>query len=222
MLNSFDNSNYLYLYYQISIIRGNIDSFIDKKQYNHYLKKTSLNEDIFQDKENFCSSTTYQYLLNYYSTVKMENTFFFTHLSERINNCRTIGYGVNLNGYNEALNVMLQQLTNRYFVFKKGELATRQRKFFEDQDIVLIENNIVNVFRNTHFVNAYTVIEDIENTYYRNFTNMIIVSFVSILLTVGIVLSLFLLFIHLFKKDISILNQIYTIIDKALVYYNTM
>ena len=222
MFNSFDNSNYLYLYYQIFIIRRNIDSFTDKKQYNNYLKKTSLNEDIFQDKENFCISTTYQYLLNYYSTVRMENTFFFTHLSERINNCRTIGSGVNLNGYNEALNLMLQQLTNRYFVFKKGELATRQKNFFEDQDIVLIENNIVNVFRNTHFVNAYTVVEDIENTYYRNFTNMIIFSFVSILLTVGIVLSLFVLFIHLFKKDISILNQIYTIIDKALVYYNTM
>ena len=215
---SFDNSNYIYLYYQIYIIRTNINSFLNSNK-KGYLKTTTENEFLFEDEDNFCISAAYKYLLGYYNTRITDFRVFAFFLSDRVQNCRTVGNGLNMSGHNSAVDLFLQQLTDLYSKFKKGPNATRQLTFFKEPDLIWIEDNVLNVFRHVQFANAYSVIDDIEYSYRLNNKKKVSFSITSIIFSAVIIMSLFLIINYKFDSTINILKSFVDSFERIISHY---
>lgn len=215
---SFDNSNYIYLYYQIYIIRTNINSFLNSNK-KGYLKTTTENEFLFDDEDNFCIIAAYKYLLGYYNTRITDFRVFAYFLSDRVQNCRTVGNGLNMSGHNSAVDLFLQQLTNLYSKFKKGPSSTRQLTFFKEPDLIWIEDNVLNVFRHVQFADAYSVIDDIEYSYRLNNKKKVSFSITSIIFSAVIIMSLFLIINYKFDSTITILKSFVDSFDRVISHY---
>ena len=219
---SFDNSNYIYLYYQIYIIRSNINLFVQSKMSKKYLTKTAENEKKYGEGENFCIYVSLYYLMNYYKSIIKDFNSLLVFLTDRVSYCRKIGNGINLDGHNSAMNLILQQLSNRYLVFKKtNDTTIRQMEFFTDVDLLIIQEELLNPFRFLHFADSYSLIEDIENSYKSNFHKKIFYSLISILFNVGLLVTIFIIILYKLYNTIKMLNKIITIIDKLMCNYSS-
>lgn len=159
-------SNYAYLYYQIHIIRNNIHRFINSKELCMYLPLTTDNENLFNDGKNFCINAPYQYVKHYYEDALDTNTI-LEALNSEAKQCRTVGNGMNLNGYKSGIDLMLQQLHNLYYSFKsQNATEIRQLDFLQASDLEIIEDNLLNVVRSLHIADSFLVIDDINNSYH--------------------------------------------------------
>lgn len=217
---SFENSNYIYLYYQIYIIRTNINLFVQSKMSKKYLKKTGENEKNYGDGGNFCIYVSLNYLVVYYKSMIKDFNSLLSFLNNRVSFCRNLGNGINLDGHNSAINLVLQQLSNRYLVFKKSnDISNRQIEFLTDVDIYIIQDEILNPLRYLHFADSYSLIEDIENSYKSNFHKKIFYSLISIFFNVGLLVAIFIIILYKFYSTIQMLNKILTNIDKLMCNY---
>ena len=212
---SFDKSNYIYLYYQIFIIKANINSFANSKMTKNYLSETSKNEVYFESKDNFCIYLYTEYFSNFYGyRIKHVNEF-FSYLSNTSRKCRFIGQGLNLNGFRSSLDLVLQQLTNNYDTFKKGERDKRQAKFFKSPDILMIQENAINVYQYLHYVDCSTVIKDISHSYHFHKRTLLIFSLLSIVFSLCIISSLYFMISVKFKHKIEYLQVIMDILTRV-------
>ena len=210
---SFGNSKFSYLYYHIYIIRKNIEKFLNDDKYNGYLKQTTYQEIEFAKGDSFCISSSYYYLLGYYNKSIKDFKVFISYLNEIVTICRTLGNGINLNGHNSAYDLILQQLTNMYSVFKQDDCSTKQIEFFKDKDYKIIIDTALSVFRNVQFSDAYSVLEDIEHSYKKNFRDKVFFSVSSIIFSGVIILSLILIMDHHFEKTIYIIKSFVEIME---------
>ena len=120
------------------------------------------------------------------------------------------------------MNLILQQLSNRYLVFKKtNDTTIRQMEFFTDVDLLIIQEELLNPFRFLHFADSYSLIEDIENSYKSNFRKKIFYSLISILFNVGLLVTIFIIILYKLYNTITMLNKILTIIDKLMCNYSS-
>ena len=216
-------SDYAYLYYQIYIIRNNILMFINKKEMSQYLPTTSQNEYLFDNGENFCVYATYQYVDHYYGN-DPDNQNFLELITREAKQCRTVGNGMNLNGYNAGMDLMLLLLQNLYYTFKNEEdnPEERQKTFLMSDDIKIIEENLLNVIRSLHFADSFLVIEDINNSYHSIHRIKIIFSLLSIGLTGIVILSILVLVVIKLEYYNYVLTEIVTMFDRALKNYNAL
>ena len=216
-------SNFAYLYYQIHIIRTNIVYFISSKDMQVYLPMTSKNERLFDDKENFCVYATYQYVEHYYSGEVSEDDF-LTLMSQEAHQCRQVGNGMNLSGYNSGLDLMIQLLQNLYFTFKNEEtnFEERQKTFLESEDLKIIEENLLNVIRSLHFADSFLVIDDINNSYMTIHAIKVGFSVASIVLTCVVILGIILTVISKLDYYNEVCTDIVNMFDRALKNYNEL
>ena len=212
---TFKNSNFIYLYYQIYIIRNNINKFINDKNVDNYLKITSKNENHCNSGEDFCLVVTKEYLNQYYNTGLSPITF-FEKLNKEASKCLRIGNGINKSGYKTALDVMIQQLVNKYDNFYKSESSAKQISFLQDDNILIIQNNVVNVLRALHLVDSFSVIQDIKNSYLQNYNKKIIFSVVSIALSLAIIFLVYLTILIKFLYYINIIQEVIKIFDNIV------
>lgn len=212
---NFKNSNFIYLYYQIYIIRNNINKFISDKKVDNYLKVTLENENHCNSGEDFCFVVTREYLNQYYSA-GLSPIIYFKKLNKEASHCSRIGNGINKSGYKTALDVMMQQLVNKYDNFYKSKLSTKQISFLQDDNILIIQNNVVNVLRALHFVDSFSVIKDIKNSYLQNYNKKIFFSVVSIAFTLAIIFIVYLTFLFKFLYYINILQEVINLFDNIV------
>ena len=217
---SLKESDYAYLYYQIYIIRTNIRRFISAKNLYMYLKKTTENEYLFDDGENFCACATLQYVQHYYNDEISEEEL-LSKVNEEAKQCRQVGNGMNLNGYKAGLDLMLQQLDTLYltFTYEETNYEARQWAFLKSSDLKIIEDNLLNVIRSLHFADSFLVIEDINNSYDTIHRVKIYFSIASI--GISCVIISIILFILLFKLDYynEVLAEIVLTFDKTMINY---
>ena len=194
--------------------------FINKKEMSQYLPTTSQNEYLFDDGENFCVYATYQYVDHYYGN-DPDNQNFLELITREAKQCRTVGNGMNLNGYNAGMDLMLLLLQNLYYTFKNEEdnPEERQMMFLQSDDIKIIEENLLNVIRSLQFADSFLVIEDINNSYDTIHRVKIFFSIASI--GISCVIISIILFILLFKLDYynEVLAEIVLTFDKTMINY---
>ena len=188
-----------------------------------YLPTTSENESLFDDGVNFCVYVTYQYIQHYYSG-EVDEDEFLQIMSDEAKQCRTVGNGMNLNGYNAGMDLMLLLLQNLYYTFKNEEdnPEERQKTFLMSDDIKIIEENLLNVIRSLHFADSFLVIEDINNSYHSIHRIKIIFSLLSIGLTGIVILSILVLVVIKLEYYNYVLTEIVTMFDRALKNYNAL
>ena len=213
-------SNYAYLYYQINIIRSNINQFINSKEMSKYLPTTSENESLFDDGVNFCVYVTYQYIQHYYSG-EVDEDEFLQIMSDEAKQCRTVGNGMNLNGYNAGMDLMLLLLQNLYYTFKNEEdnPEERQMMFLQSDDIKIIEENLLNVIRSLQFADSFLVIEDINNSYHSIHQLKIFFSIASIILSCVVMFGILVTVINKLDYYNEVCTEIVNMFDKALKNY---
>ena len=115
-ITSLGTCNYAYLYYQLYIIRTNIQRFVNDHSLFKYLKKTTKAEFLFNEGYNFCIYAPMVYLQYYYTEVSSDEVF-IKLWDKEVKNCRRIGNGLNSAGYKSGLDVMLDSIHNMYFSF---------------------------------------------------------------------------------------------------------
>ena len=200
------NCNYAYLYYQLYIIRTNIQTFVNDDALFKYLKETTKAEFLFNEGYNFCIYAPMVYLQYYYS--ELPNDEMFIKLwNKEVKNCRMIGNGLNSAGYKSGLDVMLDIINNMYFNFYDGNLNTRQEVFLGNPKLKKVIENTIYMLRILHFSNAFVSIDDIQRTYQDKekltlLFSILLIGF-SLLIISGMSLSVQLLF----GKRISLVNQ---------------
>ena len=187
-----------------------------------YLKKTTENEYLFDDGENFCVYATYQYVDLYYGN-DPDNQNFLELITREAKQCRTVGNGMNLNGYNAGMDLMLLLLQNLYYTFKNEEdnPEERQMMFLQSDDIKIIEENLLNVIRSLQFADSFLVIEDINNSYHSIHQLKIFFSIASIILSCVVMFGILVTVINKLDYYNEVCTEIVNMFDKALKNYSS-
>ena len=216
------SSNFAYLYYQIHIIRQNIVYFINSKDMSVYLPNTSKNEYLFDEGTNFCVQATYQYIQHYYSDDVTDEDEFLALISTEAHQCRVVGNGMNLSGYNAGMDLMIQLLETLYYSFKNEGAGDneRQKTFLMSDDIKIIEENLLNVIRSLHFADSFLVIEDINDSYNTIHSIKVYFSIISIILSCVVILCILLIVIFKLNYYNDVCTEIVIMFDRALNNYS--
>ena len=225
---SFGKSNYAYLYYQLYIIRTNINLFVNDNKMKKYLVNTVKKEFLFERKENFCLYASLDYLQYYIKDSSLaEGNEFIKEWNGLVKECRELGNGINLSGYQAALDLMLELLSSHYYSFKVSDegdngdnVVDKQSAFLESEDMFIIEENILNVLRTLHIADSYSAIEDVEKSYHDSHNVKIIFLVVSICFCSGIIMIMILVIIIKFSFYINIISEIGRVFEKAIQNYN--
>ena len=218
IFSALDTSNYAYLYYQLYIIRSNIDIFVNAKDMYQYLLITTKNEFYFYDGENFCIYASYQYIRNYYESVTDPQTF-LEKFSSLVSDCRKLGNGINLSGYKTGIDLMLQILNTLYYNFKLSTSENKIKNFLQDPDLVTIIDNLLIMIRTLHFADSFLVIDDIENSYKKSHNIKVIFSIISICFSCGIILGMLIVIILRLDEYNRVLEKIVLIFEKIVSNY---
>ena len=191
-----------------------------------YLVNTVKKEFLFERKENFCLYASLDYLQYYIKDSSLaEGNEFIKEWNGLVKECRELGNGINLSGYQAALDLMLELLSSRYYSFKVSDegdddVVDKQSAFLESEDMFIIEENILNVLRTLHIADSYSAIEDVEKSYHDSHNVKIIFLVVSICFCSGIIMVMILVIIIKFSFYINIISEIGRVFEKAIQNYN--
>ena len=222
IFNSFGKSNYAYLYYQLYIIRQNINYFVNDNDMKQFLVNTVKKEFLFEKNENFCLYSSLEYLQYYTKDASLsQGNDFVNEWNDLVKTCRLIGSGINLSGYQAALDVMLDQLSNHYYNFKLNkDKGFRQEDFLKNKDIIVIQQNTINILRTLHIADSYSAIDDVAKSYHDSHNVKIIFLIISICFCSGIIVLMIVVIILRFSFYIKIINEIGIIFERAIQNYN--
>jgi hypothetical protein len=202
----------------------NINLFVNDNKMKKYLVNTVKKELLFEKKENFCIHASLDYLQYYIkdSSLKRGNDF-IKEWNGLVKECRQLGNGINLSGYQAALDLMLELLSSHYYSFKVSDDdddVNKQSAFLESEDMFIIEENILNVLRTLHIADSYSAIEDVEKSYHDSHNVKIVFLVVSICFCSGIIMVMILVIIIKFSFYINIISEIGRVFEKAIQHYN--
>lgn len=183
----YGESNFAFLFYQISIMRQNIArSFLTKKK----LKALSLTIEngLAYKKSDLCFHSSYTYCSSL--NEDMQYIEYFSQISYFTTTCREIGNGMNLSGIDQVLETMLQQLLSLYINFISSTSDDRSLTFIEDPQFLLIlkNNNILIARLNSSYGNS--ILTDINSFIKSEKKEKIFLSIISIFFSYGVILAI--------------------------------
>ena len=226
------NSNYYYLYYQLTLYRLNIDHFLSTSTVNGLFKRTGEVETEFLEfNGDFCIHLQlfyYEYSIRH--TVETEqyelkNDLFdvtdvnelFRSVSNFARICRSINNGINKSGVRKAIDVHLNQINVLYMEFLSAEDKHEEIKnVLMDSNMNGLFDNLFFVLKKFHFVTNDIVSYDIEQVLHEKYDTDILFSVSSIVFSFGIVLVIIFVIASKVEKFTNITMRAANLFDCAL------
>ena len=226
------NSNYYYLYYQLTLYRLNIDHFLSTSTVNGLFKRTGEVETEFLEfNGDFCIHLQlFYYAYSIRHTVETEqyalqNDLFdvtdvnelFRSVSNFARICRSINNGINKSGVRKAVDVHLNQINVLYMEFLSAEDKYEEIKnVLMDSNMNGLFDNLFFVLKKFHFVTNDIVSYDIEQVLHEKYDTDILFSVSSIIFSFGIVLVIIFVIASKIEKFTNITMHAANLFDCAL------
>ena len=229
------NSNYYFLYYQLTLYRMNIDHFLSTSTVNGLFERTGeVETEYLEFNGDFCIHLQlfyYEYSIRH--TVDMgefalQNDLndindvneVFRSVSDFARNCRAVNNGINKSGVRKAIDVHLNQINVLYMEFLNAENKSEEIKnVLMNSNLNGLFDNLFFVLKKFHFVTNDIVSYDIERVLHGKYDTDILFSVSSIVFSFGIVLVIIFVIASKIEKFTNITMRAANLFDYALNHF---
>jgi hypothetical protein len=173
LYSSLSQSEFSFILYMLQVERTNIKTFLDDR-YSHILPNTRALEKLFNSKE--ACVTVGMKSLNYSpdrDDITTNYNFYnwFSLMSSYTTECKSTNTGMNLNGFDLALDNHIANLVNLYLDYNKSvskNMKTSSTKnFLTDVNFLRAKTNAENSLKRYHNAIISSIEPDIEDQYHK-------------------------------------------------------
>ena len=228
-------SNYYFLYYQLSLYRLNVDHFLSASAVNRLFERTGeVEREYLEFSGDFCIHLQlFYYAYSSGHTVDtgqsaLQNDLFavnsakelFRSVSDFARICRRVNNGINRSGVRKAIDVHLSQINVLYTEFLDAEDKSEEiRKVLMDSTLNGMFDNLFFVLKKFHFVTNDIVSYDIERVLHEKYDTDILFSVSSIVFSFGIVLVIIFVIASKIERFTNITMRAANLFDYALTNF---